>query len=509
MIYLNKKPLLEDSFNSFVRSVNLAFTLTEATHRDPNQNRNRESERENKILDKMLSNHYNDIKDLKKTTQGLQNALGQVKLQNQFDKELSDKKTSGELGRISYEPVSVVKQIRPFTSYKFPFNIIYLVKQIFIWVGNFLTRAFAKIAEMVASLTGNKMQTTIALSKDAFVKDEEFMRGTYIPMVFNTEKSEVKKMGNAEIITYGSRINDNNRLTMREDLDLLNESYSSQDSNNRNLHVYNMQTDLIELKKYLATFLEFYDSMQGSFGDNLLDVGDIEQIYSLFHDQLEAIKQIKNPTPNKIDAVNKQEHLKVEIKKMADNIRTSYEKLSFRIDPIAMKNVLDTTLVNTEKLKPVYKHVNQKVTTVLSDLLAFQNNLMRQTGNVYSAFSGETLSEMILLIDAYEDRIHNLKSQISLINNTKNKLNNLLKGFSNINGIFGGYNIYNAGNYQIDQNTEIVNMSNEIRQSVITSLQIVQLRYDNAYRYLDVLSSIRDLILSVTAINNKRNSFFN
>jgi hypothetical protein len=45
MIYLNKKPLLEDSFNSFVRSIDIAYTLTE-TYPVPAEDRNRKNDRD-------------------------------------------------------------------------------------------------------------------------------------------------------------------------------------------------------------------------------------------------------------------------------------------------------------------------------------------------------------------------------------------------------------------------------------------------------------------------------
>ena len=119
------------------------------------------------------------------------------------------------------------------------------------------------------------------------------------------------------------------------------------------------------------------------------------------------------------------------------------------------------------------------------------------------------MSEMIILTSEYEDRINELKGQITNINNVKNKLNNLLKSFSRINGLYSGFNIGQTGNWQVDSNSDITKISNEIRTIVVMYIQITQLRYDNAYRYLDVLSSIKDLILSVSAINRNRNTYFN
>ena len=119
------------------------------------------------------------------------------------------------------------------------------------------------------------------------------------------------------------------------------------------------------------------------------------------------------------------------------------------------------------------------------------------------------MSEMILLTNMYEKRIHDLNGQIRQINQTKDKMNNLLKGFSNIAGIFNGYNIAKVGNYQQEPTTDLVKISNEIRQTVVMLIQTIQLRYDNAYRYLDVLTSVRDLIVSVSAINNSRNNYRN
>ena len=176
MIYLDKKPLLEDSFNSFVRSIDIAYTLTETYVLPSDRNQSQKSERD-PWISKMLDTHYSDIKDLKKATQDLKDTINNVKNQNQYEKEMENKKFE-DLKNVSYEPMRVTKQNRPFTSYPFPFNILYLTKQIFVWIGNFLTKAFAKIAETVAALTGNKMQASISLAKDAFVKEEEFMKGT-------------------------------------------------------------------------------------------------------------------------------------------------------------------------------------------------------------------------------------------------------------------------------------------------------------------------------------------
>jgi hypothetical protein len=461
----------------------------------------------------MLDTHYSDIKELKKSTQDLKDLINNVKSQNQYEKELENKKFE-DLKNVSYEPMRVTKQNRPFTSYPFPFNILYLTKQIFIWIGNFLTKAFAKIAETVAALTGNKMQASISLAKDAFVKEEEFMKGTYLPIAFKSERESVQKIGQSELITYGSRLQDNSKYVVQEDMDLLSESYNTRESEKAKFVVYDMSSTLTELKKYMATFLEFYDSMQGSFGENLIGIEDIEQLYTLFHDQLDAIKILKtggrdliNPDVKEKDVAKKERKEGKTSQDLVDVIKASYAKLEFRVDPAKIKGILDTTLVNTDKLKRTYKIVEKKIVDILGELLNYQNSLFRQTGSIYSAFSGETMSEMILLTNMYEEKIADLKNQIKYINDTKNKLNTLLKGFSNISGIFSGYNISQLGNFQIETGTELTKISNDIRQVVVMLIQTVQLRYDNAYRYLDVLSSVRDLIVSVSSINANRNRY--
>jgi hypothetical protein len=461
----------------------------------------------------MLDTHYSDIKELKKSTQDLKDLINNVKSQNQYEKELENKKFE-DLKNVSYEPMRVTKQNRPFTSYPFPFNILYLTKQIFIWIGNFLTKAFAKIAETVAALTGNKMHASISLAKDAFVKEEEFMKGTYLPIAFKSERESVQKIGQSELITYGSRLQDNSKYVVQEDMDLLSESYNTRESEKAKFVVYDMSSTLTELKKYMATFLEFYDSMQGSFGENLIGIEDIEQLYTLFHDQLDAIKILKtggrdliNPDVKEKDVAKKERKEGKTSQDLVDVIKASYAKLEFRVDPAKIKGILDTTLVNTDKLKRTYKIVEKKIVDILGELLNYQNSLFRQTGSIYSAFSGETMSEMILLTNMYEEKIADLKNQIKYINDTKNKLNTLLKGFSNISGIFSGYNISQLGNFQIETGTELTKISNDIRQVVVMLIQTVQLRYDNAYRYLDVLSSVRDLIVSVSSINANRNRY--
>jgi len=364
------------------------------------------------------------------------------------------------------------------------------------------------------------MQASITLAKDAFVKEEEFMKGTYLPIAFKSEKESIQKIGQSEMITYGSRISDNSKYIVKEDLDLLSESFDSREREQSKFVVYDMSSTLTELKKYMATFLQFYDAMQGSFGENLIGVEDIEQLYSLFYDQLEAIKVLKTGGSATID-MDKNYKLRKSgqevliddqkkahnTKEIVDIIKKSYAQLEFRVDPNKIKGILDTTLVNTDKLKQTYKIVEKKVVDILGELLNYQNSLFKQTGSIYSAFSGETMSEMVLLTDMYEQKISDLSSQIRAINDTKNKLNNLLKGFSNISGIFGGYNIAQMGNYQMETGSELTKISNDIRQVVVMLIQTVQLRYDNAYRYLDVLSSIRDLIVSISSINANRNKY--
>lgn len=515
MIYLNKKPLLEDSFNSFVRSIDIAYALTESyAYSDEEKTRtDRNKTERDPWISKMLDSHYNDIKDLRKTTQDLKQTLSNAKSQNQYERELDNKKFE-DLRNVSYEPMTVTKQNRPFTSYPFPFNILYLTKQIFIWIGNFLTKAFAKIAETVAVLTGNKMQASISLAKDAFVKEEEFMKGTYLPIAFKSEREGIQKIGQSEIITYGSRLSDDSKYIVKEDMDLLSESFDTREKESSKFVVYDMSSTLTELKKYMATFLEFYDSMQGSFGENLVGVEDIEQLYTLFYDQLDAIKVLKSGGGNRIDPnvrekdIAKKDRIEGKTSKdLVDIIKASYAKLEFRVDPNKIKAILDTTLVNTDKLKRTYTIVEKKIVDILGELLNYQNSLFRQTGSIYSAFSGETMSEMILLTGMYEEKIIDLKNQIRFINDTKNKLNSLLKGFSNISGIFSGYNISQLGNFQMETGTELTKISNDIRQVVVMLIQTVQLRYDNAYRYLDVLSSVRDLIVSVSSINANRNRY--
>lgn len=502
MIYLNKKPLLEDSFNSFVRSINI-FHALEESYALPRDDR-RDSPKEDKWLKELMQNHYTEIKDLKQTTKNLKDTLDGISTKSKYEKDMNDSKFE-ELKNVSYQPTKVIKQSRPFTTYAFPFNVLYLIKQVFVWVGNFLTRAFAKIAETIASLTGNKMQATVSLAKDAFIKEEEFMKGTYLPLAFNTTKEETSRIGQAEVMTFGSRISQDNRVTWGEDAALLMESYEKMKFNeNDKFKVFNMQSSLTDLKKYLATFLQFYDASRGSFDENLLDVDDIEVLYTLFHDQLEAIQNIKS---GGVDITK--EKGKASLTDIADSIKRSYSRLEFRVDPQKTKLLLDTTLKNTDNLKRTYSAVEKKVVTILDDLLVFQNSLLRQTGTMYTAFSGETMSEMIILTSEYEDRINELKGQITNINNVKNKLNNLLKSFSRINGLYSGFNIGQTGNWQVDSNSDITKISNEIRTIVVMYIQITQLRYDNAYRYLDVLSSIKDLILSVSAINRNRNTYFN
>jgi hypothetical protein len=519
MIYLNKKPLLEDSFNSFVRSINIAYVLSEDNLPVPANNSGQENRGQRDRSDrdpwaKILDTHYNDIKELKKSTQNLKDLINSSRIQNQYEKEIENKKFE-DLKNVSYEPMRVTKQNRPFTSYPFPFNILYLTKQIFVWIGNFLTKAFAKIAEIVASLTGNKMQANISLAKDAFVKEEEFMKGTYLPIAFKTEKESIQKIGQSELITYGSRLHDNSKYVVEEDMSLLSESYDARERESSKFVVYDMSSTLTELKKYMATFLEFYDSMQGSFGENLIGIEDIEQLYTLFYDQLEAIKTLKtggssiiNPNVREKDIAKKERKEGTSPENnLVEVIRSAYAKLEFRVDPNKIKAILDTTLVNTDKLKRTYKIVEKKIVDILGELLNYQNSLFKQTGNIYSAFSGETMSEMILLTNLYEEKIMDLKNQIRYINETKNKLNGLLKGFSNISGIFSGYNISQIGNFQVETGSEITKISNDIRQVVVMLIQTAQLRYDNAYRYLDVLSSVRDLIVSVSSINANRNKY--
>jgi len=144
MIYLNKKPLLEESFNSFVRSIDIVYTLTEnysgtytrpsgAGNNNNNNNRDNNSNRgtENPWVSKMLDSHYTDIKDLKKTTNDLRDLISSTKSQSQYEKEIESKKFD-DLKNVSYEPLRITKKNRPFTSYPFPMNILYLAKQIFI-----------------------------------------------------------------------------------------------------------------------------------------------------------------------------------------------------------------------------------------------------------------------------------------------------------------------------------------------------------------------------------------
>jgi len=133
MIYLNKKPLLEDSFNSFVRSINIAFALTESMFEEsflrPSNNNNDDA------LSKILGNHRSDIKELQKTTQTLKDLISTNKNQNQYQREMENRKFDDKfenLKNVSYQPMTVTKKSRPFTSYPFPFNILYMTKQIFI-----------------------------------------------------------------------------------------------------------------------------------------------------------------------------------------------------------------------------------------------------------------------------------------------------------------------------------------------------------------------------------------
>ena len=111
MIYLNKKPLLEDSFNSFVRSIDIAYALTESyAYSDEEKTRtDRNKTERDPWISKMLDSHYNDIKDLRKTTQDLKQTLSNAKSQNQYERELDNKKFE-DLRNVSYEPMTVTKQ---------------------------------------------------------------------------------------------------------------------------------------------------------------------------------------------------------------------------------------------------------------------------------------------------------------------------------------------------------------------------------------------------------------
>jgi len=135
MIYLNKKPLLEDSFNSFVRSIDIVYTLTEsypipAKNREEKDNYKKDESNDPWVRE-ILKSHYNDIKDIKQTTDKLKDLINSNKNQNQYEREMDNKRFE-DLKNVSYEPMTVTKQNRPFTSYPFPFNILYLAKQIFI-----------------------------------------------------------------------------------------------------------------------------------------------------------------------------------------------------------------------------------------------------------------------------------------------------------------------------------------------------------------------------------------
>ena len=127
MIYLNKRPLLEESFKSFVRSIDIAYALTEETKRSPNgRNDNEET-----WVREMMKTHSSDIKDIKTATQNLKDLISANKNQDRYEKDTMNGKFD-DLKNVSYEPLSVVKQSRPFMSYPFPLNILYIAKQIFI-----------------------------------------------------------------------------------------------------------------------------------------------------------------------------------------------------------------------------------------------------------------------------------------------------------------------------------------------------------------------------------------
>ena len=101
-------------------------------------------------------------------------------------------------------------------------------------------KAFAKIAETVAVLTGNKMQASISLAKDAFVK-EEFMKGTYLPIAFKSEREGIRGF-QSEIITYGSRLSDDSKYIVKEDMDLLSESFDTREKESSKFVVYDMSS---------------------------------------------------------------------------------------------------------------------------------------------------------------------------------------------------------------------------------------------------------------------------
>ena len=82
-----------------------------------------------------------------------------------------------------------------------------------------------------------------------------------------------------------------------------------------------------------------------------------------------------------------------------DDIRMIVNGLIEYYETLQDEGVLDTTLANTDKLKRTYKIVEKKVVDILGELLNYQSNLFKQTGNIYSTFSGETMSEMVLLTD--------------------------------------------------------------------------------------------------------------
>ena len=90
MIYLNKKPLLEDSFNSFVRSINIFHSLEES-YALPRDDR-RDSPKEDKWLKELMQNHYTEIKDLKQTTKNLKDTLDGISTKSKYEKDMNDSK---------------------------------------------------------------------------------------------------------------------------------------------------------------------------------------------------------------------------------------------------------------------------------------------------------------------------------------------------------------------------------------------------------------------------------
>lgn len=375
-----------------------------------------------------------------------------------------------EADRKDYTPVQGVKFIETIKDMKFPKNIIFFIKQLWLWIKDVVVYWLGKIKNIFGYLVGikpNNLKTEIKSLKERLQKEK-----------FTELKPEgwVNPSGKTSTVRVL-------RTTSDKDVDILQENTDVKfKPDNRSIVVsLDITRDLDSLEQLLDHFLDLFDNSYGSNNEKLYGIDDLELLLSIFD------KTVRELEPGNKKSSGTRLVVSGELTEIAAiDTEKTYENL------IRTKNNLDNlrkAFSETQsKIRDIARIVGHKQLLLASDL----------TGG-YKFYSVESYSRMERILSVIEARMNSavnmerdLKSIEGKYSKILDKLNKMAQQFNAVSGI----------QYITSYQRSIASLLKASKYMT----QTVSIRLASLGMYIRELTEVYDLIDNLNAMNSRKDS---